>query len=226
MIINNLDRIIENIEFARITISEFNIVKFVAVSKYADTSSILEVLNFGHRAFGENKIQDYCQKKEELKDKPIEWHFIGSLQKNKINKLIENKPFLFQSLDSLELAKKLNDRLEVQGERLNSLIQINTSNESTKSGFSKNEAIDMYLEIRQKYKNINLKGVMCIGANSDNESKVAESFTKTKEIFDLLKKENATICSMGMSKDYELAIKCGSNLIRVGSEIFGFNKKN
>ncbi len=215
-----INRIVQKIENARITVSEHHIVKFIAVSKYSTTSDIRDVFNIGHRAFGENKVQDYIKKRDELDDIPIEWHFIGNLQKNKINKIIENKPFLLHSLDSLELAEALNSRLEANGIFLNALIQVNSSKEDSKSGFMSEETNEMYMAIKEKCPNIKLKGLMSIGALSDDEKKIKESFEITKRLFDDLKCENATICSMGMSRDYELAIKCGSNLLRIGSEIF------
>ena len=215
---DRINQLITNIEQARISVNEHNIVKFVAVSKYSTTQDIQDVLNIGHRAFGENKVQDYVSKKQELEELPIEWHFIGRLQKNKINKLLEHKPSLFHSLDSIELAQAINERLKSQNKTLNTLIQINSAKEQQKAGFMPDVAKEAYLQIQEQCPNIKLKGVMSIGALSDDEQEVKKSFEITKNIFDEL--DNAKICSMGMSSDYELAIKCGANLLRVGSSIF------
>ncbi len=147
---------------------------------------------------------------------------IGRIQKNKINKLIDMEPFLIHSIDSIKLAEALDKRLQIKNKKQDSLLQINSSKESNKAGVSPEKAIDIYQEIRERFKNINLKGVMSIGTNTQDKNKIKESFETTRAIFDSLSRSNkATICSMGMSSDFELAILCGSNLIRVGSTIFG-----
>jgi pyridoxal phosphate enzyme (YggS family) len=145
---------------------------------------------------------------------------IGTLQSNKINKLLNLRPALLQSLDSLKLAQAINRRLEARGESLNALLQINSAQEATKSGVSSAEAEDIYAQILEECPNIRLRGVMSIGALSEDRKTVQQSFETTYKIYEKLKKYEATICSMGMSGDYELAIKCGSNLVRIGSEIF------
>ncbi|SHO81251.1 Hypothetical protein YggS, proline synthase co-transcribed bacterial homolog PROSC [hydrothermal vent metagenome] len=213
----NLEEVIQNIERARLLVSEHHIVKLVAVGKYSNTKSISKLYELGQRAFGENQVQQLESRVQELEELPLEWHFIGRLQKNKINKLIATKPRLVQSIDSLELALEINKRLD--GQKLNGLLQINSSNEEAKAGVSLEEAKDIYQEISERCENINLKGVMTIGAM--DKSLTQKSFEDTYKIYETL--ENASICSMGMSGDYELAIKCGSNLVRVGSSIFGAN---
>lgn len=216
----NLDEVIWNIEQARIEVSEHHIVKLVTVAKYTDTQNISTLYELGQRAFGENQVQQLKSRMSELDDLPLEWHMIGSLQKNKINNLIDMTPSLFQSLDSYELAVELNKKLEVKDKKLNTLLQINAANESSKSGVSKEEANEIYHKIQQECPNIKLKGIMSIGAHSQDSKLVKKSFEDTYKVFDSLKTSGATICSMGMSSDYELAIKCGSNLVRVGSAIF------
>ena len=155
-----------------------------------------------------------------LEELPLEWHMIGTLQSNKINKLIELRPTLFQSLDSLKLAKALNQRLVEKDQKMNCLLQINAANEERKSGVSSDEASDIYVEIKETCPNIQLKGVMSIGAHSEDKQRIKQSFERTYNIYETLKQHDATICSMGMSNDYELAIACGSNLVRIGSKIF------
>jgi len=154
-----------------------------------------------------------------LIDLPLEWHMIGRLQKNKINKLIDINPSLLHSLDSIELAEALNKRLEAKGKKMNALLQINSSQEASKAGVSPESAIDIYNEIKESYPNITLKGVMTIGAHTDNQDEIKKSFEITRDIFDSI--SDAQICSMGMSGDFELAIECGSNMVRVGLAIFG-----
>ncbi|MDY0195698.1 MAG: YggS family pyridoxal phosphate-dependent enzyme [Sulfurovaceae bacterium] len=216
----NLDKVIWNIEKARLEVSDHHIVKLVAVGKYTSVENIATLYSLGQRAFGENQVQQLEARSKELEELPIEWHMIGTLQKNKINKLLDIRPSLFQALDSIELALALEDRLSNKNQTLDCLLQINSAAEDTKSGVSPQMAIDTYQEIIQKCPHISLKGVMSIGAHTDDLQIVQQSFETTRKIFDTLQTNGATICSMGMSGDYELAIKCGSNLVRVGSSLF------
>jgi len=214
----NLDKVISKTEFSRLQVSDHHIVQTVAISKYSTTKDIATLYEAGQRAFGENKIQDLKEKSQALQDLPIQWHFVGTLQKNKINNLIDLNPTLMHSLDSLELALELNKKLEIKSKKMNCLLQINSANEDTKSGFLYNEALTMYKKIQNECPNINLKGVMSIGANTNDKALIVKSFQLTKDIFDKL--EDATICSMGMSGDFDIAILNGSNMIRVGSALF------
>jgi pyridoxal phosphate enzyme (YggS family) len=214
----NLDKVIAKTESSRLQVNDHHIVQTVAISKYSTCEDIEILYQAGQRAFGENKIQDFKEKSQKLKDLPIQWHFVGSLQKNKINNLIDLNPTLLHSLDSFELAYELNKKLEIKGKKMNCLLQINSSKEKTKSGFLPDDAISIYLKIKEECPCINLKGVMSIGANSNNNVKVENSFKITKDIFDNL--QDATICSMGMSGDFDIAIKNGSTMIRVGSALF------
>jgi len=216
----NLDRVIWNIEQARVEVSEHHIVKLVAVGKYTDEDNIKKLYELGQRAFGENQVQQLSSRMSSLESLPLEWHMIGNLQRNKINKLIELRPTLFQSLDSLKLAEALNRKLAEKNQMMSVLLQVNTAKEESKSGVMGEEAIDIYQQIKESYPQLRLKGLMSIGANSEDSKIVQKSFEETYSIYDALKKDEAIICSMGMSGDYELAIKCGSNLVRVGSKIF------
>ncbi len=216
----NLDEIIWNIEKARITVSEHHIVKLVTVAKYTELENISTLYELGQRAFGENQVQQLKERMNALEALPLEWHMIGSLQKNKINNLIELRPTLMQSLDSVALAQELNTKLAVKETKMSCLLQINAANEESKSGFSADEAYDMYQTIKESCTHIQLKGVMTIGAHSKDTKHIQKSFETTHQIYEKLQKDGATICSMGMSADYALAIKCGSNLIRVGSALF------
>ncbi|WP_345989903.1 YggS family pyridoxal phosphate-dependent enzyme [Sulfurimonas sp. HSL1-2] len=213
-----IDKIVERIERARILVSEHHIVKVVAVSKYVDADAVHSLYEIGQRAFGENKVQDLKSKMETLEELPLEWHFIGSLQKNKINQLIDLDPFLMQSLHSLELAEALDKRLEAKGKTMECLLQINSAKEDTKSGVMPEEAHDIYAQIAETCPRIDLRGVMSIGAHTENNDHIKQSFETTRRIFDGLK--GAQICSMGMSGDFELAIACGSTMVRLGSLLF------
>jgi len=212
-----LDELIERVERARLRRSEHLIVQIVAVTKYTDDVEVLKRLyNDGQRAFGENRVQDMEKKVKALEELPIEWHFIGNLQKNKINKLLALNPFMIQSINSYELAEAINKRAK---KPVNCLLEINSAKEPTKHGLEPEKAIETYIKIKENLKNINLKGVMTIGAHSDDEEEIRKSFRLTYKIFEKLKPYGAQICSMGMSGDFEIAIEEGSNMIRVGSAL-------
>jgi len=212
-----LDELIQRVEKARLEVNEHLIVKIVAVSKYSDSEAVKKLYNEGQRAFGENRVQVLEEKVNDLNDLPIEWHFIGNLQKNKINKLLKLNPFMIQSINSIELAKEIDKRAK---KPIRCLLEINSAKEESKEGLQPEIAIDVYNEILETCKNIKLEGVMTIGAHSDNKKEIINSFELTHSIFEKLQPKGAKICSMGMSSDFELAIKCGSNMIRVGSALF------
>jgi len=212
-----LDELIQKVEKARLEVNEHLIVKIVAVSKYVDSQAIKQLYQQGQRAFGENRVQVLEQKVSLLEELPIEWHFIGNLQKNKINKLLKLDPFMIQSLNSFELAKEIDKRAK---KPIKALLEINSAKEDTKSGIEPEKAIETYHQILQECPNIKLQGVMTIGAHTNNQKDIINSFELTYNIFEKLQPKGAKICSMGMSADFELAIKCGSNMIRVGSALF------
>ncbi|MBU3013791.1 YggS family pyridoxal phosphate-dependent enzyme [Poseidonibacter lekithochrous] len=216
----NLDDVITRVEGARLKISEHHIVKIIGISKYSTSKEVEELYNVGQRAFGENKVQDLKIKIEDLIDLPLEWHFVGTLQKNKINNLIDLNPTLVQSIDSLELAQELDKKLQVKNKKLSILLQVNSAKEDTKSGVMPEVAVEIYKQIIDTCPNLRLKGVMSIGAHVQDEKVIKDSFKTTKKIYDEVVPLGAKYCSMGMSSDYELAIACGSNMIRVGSTLF------
>ena len=213
-----IDDVIRRVETARLKVSEHHIVKIVAVSKYSTSQEIEKLYKIGQRAFGENKVQDLKIKAQELEDLPIEWHFIGNLQKNKINNLLEINPSLFQGLDSIELAHELQKKLLAKDMTLDCLLHINAAKEESKHGVMPEDAIEVYNTIQTQCPNIKLKGVMSIGAHTEDKTVVKKSFETTHKIYEQL--DSATICSMGMSGDFELAIECGSNMVRLGSIMF------
>ena len=213
-----IDNVIRRVEFARLQVSGHHIVKIVAVSKYSTSEDISKLYEIGQRAYGENKVQDLKAKAIELDELPLEWHFIGNLQKNKINNLLDIDPILFHALDSLELAQELQKKLKAKDMTMDCLMQINSAKEDSKHGFMPEDAAQAYETINATCPNINLKGVMSIGAHSDDRAVIKKSFDTTHKIYKSL--PNATICSMGMSGDFELAIECGSNMVRLGSIMF------
>ena len=216
----NLDEVIWNIEQARISVSEHHIVKLVTVAKYTEVENIATLYELGQRAYGENQVQQLRDRMNQLEELPLEWHMIGRLQKNKINNLVDLRPILMHSLDSIALAEELNRKLEAKSTKMDCLLQINAAQEANKAGVAPDTAIDIYQEIKERFPNIILKGVMTIGAHTDDTGAIQKSFETTHAVFEHLAKEGASVCSMGMSGDYELAIKCGSNLVRIGSALF------
>jgi pyridoxal phosphate enzyme (YggS family) len=213
-----IDDVIRRVETARLRVSGHHIVKIIAVSKYSKSDEIARLYSIGPRAFSVNKVQDLKEKAQTLEELPLEWHFIGNLQKNKINNLLDIDPTLFHALDSLELALELQKKLEAKDMKLDCLMQINSAYEESKHGFMPEDAKAAYEKINAECPNINLKGVMSIGAHSEDKAIIKKSFDTTYEIYKTL--PNATICSMGMSGDFELAIECGSNMVRLGSIMF------
>jgi len=212
-----LDELIQKVEAARLRRSEHLIVQIVAVTKYTkDTEPLKKLFSEGQRAFGENRVQDMEEKIKKLNNLPIEWHFIGNLQKNKINKLLSLNPFMIQSINSYKLAEAIDKRAK---KPVRCLLEINSSKESTKHGLAPEMAVETYVQIKENLKNINLQGVMTIGAHSEDKKEIRKSFQTTYNIFEKLKPYGAKICSMGMSGDFEIAIEEGSNMIRIGSAL-------
>lgn len=216
----NLIDVIERIEKARIAVDRHRIVRLIAVSKYSTQEEITALYACGQRAFGENKVQDLKAKSEILESLPLEWHFIGSLQSNKINALLSLNPFMLQSLHSLELAEQLQKRLQKENKALRTLLQVNSAKEESKSGFMPEVAQEMYCRILETCPNIKLCGLMSIGAHTDEKKMIQKSFEQTYRIFESLQNKGAKTLSMGMSEDFELAIACGSNCVRLGSVLF------
>jgi len=216
----NFDEVLNRIEAIRLETNEHQIIRIIAASKYVESKEIESFYKVGQRAFGENRVQDFKTKAEALVDYPIEWHYIGRIQSNKINALLDLSPTLIHSCESFEMAKEIDKRAEVKGKKQNILLQINSAKEESKAGIAPEDAIEEYLKIKNELKNVTLKGVMSIGAHSKDKEEIKKSFETTYTIFDKLQNEGAKYCSMGMSGDFELAIKCGSNMLRLGSILF------
>lgn len=214
----NLERTWRKIERARIAYDRHQIVNLLAISKYQNLESIQALYECGQRAFGENKVQDLRTKSEGLEDLPIEWHFVGTLQENKINTLLALKPSLIHSIDSLKTAQALHKRLGDRKQR--ALLQVNAANEPSKSGVSVESTLEIYEQILSSCPNIALEGLMCIGAHTQDKRLIAQSFETTQKLFNALVSKGAKTLSMGMSGDFEIAIACGANLVRLGSRLF------
>lgn len=215
---NNLENVLSKLEFAKQASYFKENVKLVAVSKMVTANEVKMMFDIGQTSFGENRVQSLKQKCDELVNLEIDWHFIGRLQTNKINQLLSLKPNLIHSCSDIAMANEIDKR--TTNYKPDILLQINSANESTKAGVSTKDAVQTYKQIASTCKNINLCGVMSIGAHTQDTKMIQKSFETTREIFDRLKPLGATYCSMGMSSDFELAIKCGSNLVRLGTILF------
>jgi len=193
----------------------------VAVSKTKPIEDIEKIYNLGHKEFGENKVQELELKYNSL-PKDIKWHMIGHLQTNKVKKVVPLVS-LIHSVDSLKLLKTVNKESKKINKITDCLIQINISNEDSKYGFSKDQIDFLNKNSLNEYQNIRIRGLMGMASFSDDKSKVEKEFDFLKGIFDSKKKKlsNFDILSMGMSNDYEIALDAGSNMIRIGSKIFG-----
>jgi len=194
--------------------------KLVAVSKTRSTKEIKDAYNSGHKIFGENRVQEIVEKQKLLPD-DIEWHMIGHLQKNKV-KYISSFISLIHSLDRISLAKEIDKYAKKSNRKIDCLIQLKISSEETKFGLDINHLENFYSEVKE-YNNINLVGLMGMASFTQEKEKIIDEFNKIKELYDKMKLKNSNlkILSTGMSDDYKLALKKGSNMIRLGSKIFG-----
>ena len=194
-------------------------VKIIAVSKKKPKSSILECFHSGQIDFGENRVQELCEKAKSLPDE-INWHMIGKLQRNKV-KYIVSFIYLIHSVDSFKLLNEIDKQSKKINRIINVLIQVHIAKEKTKTGFSYDEA-EILLSKKNNLKNINIIGLMGMSTFTSDKKIISNEFKKLNEFYNKWKsKHNFSILSMGMSNDYMLAIENGSNMIRIGSLIFG-----
>ena len=192
----------------------------VAVSKTKSIDCIKKAYETGHRDFGENKIQEMTSKFNDL-PKDINWHMIGHIQTNKV-KYLAPYVSLIHSLDSLKLAKEINKQAIKNNKIIECLIQYRISNEETKFGLNENEVMDI-IKLQDNFSGLRITGLMGMASFVDDQNVIDKEFKKLKTLFDKIKlsNKNFKIISMGMTLDYNLAIKNGSNMIRIGSKIFG-----
>ena len=195
-------------------------VLIVAVSKTKSIEYIKKAYETGHRDFGENKIQEMTSKFNDL-PKDINWHMIGHIQTNKVNYLA---PYvsLVHSLASLKLAKEINKQAIKNNRVIDCLIQFRISNEESKFGLNENEVMEI-INLEKNFKGIRITGLMGMASFVNDQNIIDKEFKKLKLLFEKIKCSNKKfkIISMGMTLDYRLAIKNGSNMIRIGSKIFG-----
>lgn len=200
-------------------------VTLVAVSKTKPISDILEAYNTGHRVFGENKIQEMVEKYEQL-PKDLKWHMIGHVQRNKV-KYMASFVSLIHGVDNFKLLKEINKQAQKNNRVIDCLLQIKIADEDSKFGMTKEQAEEIltseeFLELDH----VNIVGLMGMATFTNNENQIKKEFNFLKATFEKLKNLQTANCklqtvSMGMSGDYELALDCGSNMIRIGSSIFG-----
>ena len=194
--------------------------ELIAVSKTRSIEEIIEAYDQGQKKFGENRVNELAEKYDNL-PKDIEWHMIGHLQKNKV-KYISKFISLIHSLDRLSLAKEIDKNAKKENRSIDCLIQIKISNDESKYGLNPKLLDSFYIDLKQ-FKNINIVGLMAMATFTKDQNLIDQEFREMESLFKKMKTiyPNFKILSIGMSEDYLLAISNGSNMIRVGSKIFG-----
>ena len=195
-------------------------VTLVAVSKTKSLEEISQAYEAGQRIFGENKIQEMTSKWEEL-PKDITWHMIGHVQRNKV-KYMAHFVDLIHGVDSFKLLKEIQKQAIKHNRTIRCLIQIRIAEEETKFGLPEEE-LEGLIQAAEDLPNVQIVGLMGMATFTDNQDQITSEFNKLKDLFDNVRNSSSNIntLSMGMSGDYSIAIECGSNMIRVGSKIFG-----
>lgn len=191
----------------------------VAVSKIKPAADVQKMYDMGQRDFGENYVQELVEKQAQLPT-DILWHFIGHLQSNKV-KYIAPFVHLIQSVDSEKLLKEIDKQAAKNNRKINVLLQMHIAEEQTKFGFDEHELMNLDVNL---YPNVHITGLMGMATFTEDKEKVKREFEQLQSLyknFEDAKKIELNTLSMGMSDDYELAINCGSNMIRIGSLLFG-----
>lgn len=212
-----------NLNNIKLALPEY--VSLVAVSKTKPVGDILEAYNAGQRIFGENKVQEMVEKQTQLPE-DIQWHMIGHLQRNKV-KYMASFVSLIHGVDNFKLLKEVNKQAIKHNRIIDCLFQIKIAEEDSKFGMTV-EDLNSIINSHEfsELKNINIIGVMGMATFTNNKNQIEKEFTCLKSVFDSISSKklfnfNPEIVSMGMSGDYQLAIECGSNMVRIGSNIFG-----
>ena len=192
----------------------------VLVSKTRSNEEILEAYNLGIRDFGENYVQELVKKMDALPE-DIRWHMIGHLQTNKVKDIVRRNIYLIESVDSIKLAKEINKEAIKNNKIINILIEVKISQDPDKTGCKKEDLEDIIKYVKH-LSNINLQGLMTIGPNTEDNEIIRKSF---KEMKQLQNKYKLPLLSMGMSNDYKIAIEEGTNIVRIGTKVFGKRSK-
>jgi|TARA_B110000305_G_scaffold54001_1_gene59528 PLP dependent protein len=198
-------------------------IELIVVSKTRSNEEILEAYNTGHINFGENKVQELVNKHENL-PKEIKWHMIGHLQSNKV-KYIAKFIDLIHTVDSVKILKEINKRAKIENRIIDCLLQIKIAIEENKFGFNFKE-IDEVIAFTKELNNIKIRGVMGMATNTDNSFQIKSEFDLINDIYKKYYSKNFNILSIGMSSDYNIAVSKNSNMVRIGSAIFGKRIKN
>lgn len=215
--------IVENLKNLKAELGEG--VTLVAVSKYSTDEEVKEAYDAGHRDFGENKAQDLKRRQEDFPD-DVRWHFIGHLQRNKVKYIA---PFIhsIHSADSLRLLKEINKQAKKYERVIPVLMQMHIAKEESKFGLDENELMDILKsEELTEMENIRIEGLMGMATNTENKEVVKGEFESLKTLFDQLATEGTKpnvemrTLSMGMSNDYQIALECGTTMVRIGSKVF------
>lgn len=196
----------------------------IAVTKTVDISRALQAFEAGLSDLGENRVQEFVNKHENLKNYDIDWHIIGHLQKNKV-KYIIGKVKLIHSLESLSLAEEIDKRSKQHGIVTDVLVELNIAEEESKFGIKKDNLID-FLKSVEEFENIRIVGLMTVAPFAENKEDVRWVFKEMKHLYDTIsnmsfKNVEMKFLSMGMTNDYDVAIEEGANIIRIGTAIFG-----
>lgn len=220
----NLDSVMERIEkAAQRSGRNARDIKLIAVTKTVEPEKILRIIDEGILDLGENRVQELT-KKYDIIDRKCNWHLIGHLQTNKVKYIID-KVKLIHSVDRLELAQEINKRAQSHGITVDVLVQVNVSGEESKFGVALEEAREM-VEKMSAFSNIRIRGFMTMAPFAENPESIRYVFSKLRDFSIDIRKENLDnnnmdILSMGMSNDFEVAIEEGSNMVRIGTALFG-----
>lgn len=193
-------------------------VTLVCVSKFQPIEAIRQAYEAGERHFGESRVQELKMKSTQLPS-DIYWHFIGHLQTNKVRDLLKLRPYLIQSVDSEHLLCAINEEAAKLGIVQDVLLEVHVAREETKTGFTPEEITNIFPSLN-RYAHIRCCGLMTMATNTDDETEIRRCFMEAKAILSTFNFQHSTL-SMGMSDDYRIAIDCGSNMVRIGSSIFG-----
>ena len=218
---NRLQDILATIQSAKLAGGNQQEVNLLAVSKAQPALAILDAYNAGQTMFGENYLQEALDKQSQLTDLPIEWHFIGPIQSNKTQLIAQNFSWV-HSIERLKIAQRLNDARPEHLAQLQVCIQVNISNETSKSGVTPQD-LEMLATSISTLPNLKLRGLMAIPEPSNDNNKQREQFKRVRECYDNLiaKGFNLDTLSIGMSGDYLIAIEEGATIVRIGSALFG-----
>lgn len=204
-------------------------ITLLAVTKTVDIDKVLEAINYGITDIGENKPQELVRKYEVIGNK-VRWHLIGSLQTNKVKYIID-KVYMIHSLDRLSLCEEIQKRAKQISKTISCLVQVNIAKEESKHGLDEEYVVNFIRDVSDKYENIHIRGLMTMAPFTEDKDKIRDVFKKLNNLsieIDNLNIPNVSMdyISMGMSNDYNIAIEEGSNIVRVGTSIFGKRNYN